>query len=127
MSLEKQDIKLLSPLGMAYIGDGIYEILVRERIITEKNMPVNKLHKKTVSYVCAKAQSQAFCVIESHLSDIELDIYKRGRNANGNHIPRSSNPIEYRRATGFEALFGYLYLNKDMKRINFLFNLIWDV
>lgn len=124
--MEDRDVKQLSPLGLAYIGDSIYEIKVRTRIIERGNMPVNALHKTTVSYVCAAAQSKAFEIIEPLLTEEEIAVYKRGRNANGNHVPKSSNPVEYRRATGVEALFGYLYLNNNTERINELFEVIYE-
>lgn len=124
--MEVKDLKQLSPLGLAYIGDSIYEIMVRTRIIERGNMPVKNLHRTTVSYVCAAAQSKAFDIIEPILTEEELSFYKRGRNANGNHVPKSSNPVEYRRATGVEALFGYLYLNENLERINELFDMIYE-
>ncbi|MFZ2538454.1 MAG: ribonuclease III domain-containing protein [Oscillospiraceae bacterium] len=120
-----QNIRMLSPLGLAYIGDCIFELMVRERIIAKGNMPVHKLHKMTVSYVCASAQSKAFGIIEGDLSDEEIAIYKRGRNANGNHIPKNANPVDYRRATGLEALFGFLHLSGQDKRVSELFESIF--
>ncbi len=122
---EIQNIKMLSPLGLAYIGDCIFELMVRERIIAKGNMPVHKLHKTTVSYVCASAQSKAVGIIESDLSEDEMAIYKRGRNANGNHIPKNANPADYRRATGLEALFGYLHLTGQNERVSELFESIF--
>lgn len=121
-----QSAKMLSSLGLAYIGDCIFELMVRERMIAKGNMPVNKLHKMTVSYVCASAQSKAFSLVEGLLTEEETAIYKRGRNANGNHIPKNANPADYRRATGLEALFGYLYLSKQNERVGELFNYIYD-
>ena len=123
---EIQDVKMLSPLGLAYIGDCIFELMVRERIISKGNMPVHKLHKRTVSYVCASAQAQAVTVIEGSLSEDEIAIYKRGRNANGNHVPKNANPADYRKATGLEALFGYLHLTAQHERVNELFECIFS-
>lgn len=122
---EIQSIRMLSPLGLAYIGDCIFELMVRERIIGKGNMPVHKLHKMTVSYVCASAQSRAFGLIEDSLSEEEMTIYKRGRNANGNHIPKNANPVDYRRATGLEALFGFLHLTGQSVRVSELFEAIF--
>lgn len=121
-----QSVKMLSSLGLAYIGDCIFELMVRERMIAKGNMPVNRLHRMTVSYVCASAQSKAFGIIESSLNTDETAIYKRGRNANGNHIPKNANPADYRRATGLEALFGYLHLSGQNERVTELFNCIFD-
>ncbi len=100
-------------------------MLVRERFVAEGNAPVAKLHKKTVGVVCASAQSRAVSLLEELLSVEETEIYKRGRNANGHHVPKNADPIEYRRATGLEALFGYLYLKGEQERLRFLFDRIW--
>ncbi len=113
--------RLTSPLALAYIGDGIYELMIREWVLSKGNSPVNKLHKKTVSCVCASAQAKAFDYIENDLTNDELAVYKRGRNATSS-VPRNGNPAEYRKATGFEALFGYLHLSKQTERIDVLFD-----
>lgn len=118
--------KMYSPLVLAYIGDVVYELLVREQIVLRANMPVNQLHCHAVEYVCASAQSKAIELIMDLLSEEEVNIYKRGRNANGNHVPKNASPQEYRRATGLEALIGYLYLQKRMDRIKELFAIIWN-
>lgn len=89
-------------------------------------MPVNKLHKEAVEKVRAAYQSRAVDVILPLLTEDEAEIMKRGRNATSNTVPKSSNPIEYRRATSLETLFGYLDLLDDDARINELFNYIWD-
>lgn len=123
--LTPQEIKLMSPLGLAYIGDCIYELMTRERIVSRGNMPVAKLHRKTVSIVCAAAQSAAVDTILSELSEEELAVYKRGRNANGSHVPKNADPAQYRRATGLEALFGYLYLNEYYDRVQALYEQIY--
>ncbi len=88
-------------------------------------MPVKKLHKEAVERVRAAYQSRAVDVILPHLTEDEENIFKRGRNATGNTVPKSSNPVEYRRATGFESLFGYLYLTGNSERIVELFEMIW--
>lgn len=124
--LTEQEIKLLSPLGLAYIGDGIYELMVRKRMISKGNMPVQKLHRLTVSFVCAAAQAKAFDILEPILSEEEIAVFKRGRNANGNHIPKNGNPADYRRATGFEAMFGYLYLLERGERLECFVNMIFE-
>ncbi|MEG2814004.1 MAG: ribonuclease III domain-containing protein [Oscillospiraceae bacterium] len=121
-----KNVNQYSAIGLAYIGDGVYELLVRERMIAKGNFPVNQLHRKTVSFVRAAAQSEAFSIIEEHLTENEMAIFKRGRNANSNTIPKNANPADYRRATGFESLFGYLYLLGENDRIYELFNIIFD-
>lgn len=118
--------KLYSPLVLAYMGDAVFELMVRERMILLANMPVSRLHKNTVSRVCASAQSKGVEIIMDHLTEEEVAIYKRGRNANGNHVPKNADAQEYRRATGLEALFGYLYLKNDCKRAEELFDMIWE-
>ncbi len=125
--LTPQEVNLMSPLGLAYIGDCIYELITREHIVSNGNMPVAKLHQETVSIVCAAAQSAAVDIILNSLSEEELAIYKRGRNANGSHVPKNADPAQYRRATGLEALFGYLYLNRRYDRIQSLYEQIYDV
>lgn len=119
-------VNQLSALGLAYIGDSVYELLVRERIISKGNIPVNQLHKKTVSIVCASGQSKAMEIIMDYLTETEISMYKRGRNANGNTIPKNANPQEYRRATGLESLFGYLYLTAQQQRLQELFNMAFS-
>ena len=112
--------KQLSPLNLAFIGDCIYEILVRETLVLDANRPVNDLHKESVKYVSAKAQTVAFEKIKDDLTEDELAIFMRGRNAKVGHSPKSATDGEYHCATGVEALFGYLYLNNE-KILSFKF------
>lgn len=116
--------KQLSPLNLAFIGDCIYEILVRESLVLDANRPVNDLHRESVKYVSARAQTNAFEKIKDDLTEDEMAIFKRGRNAKVGHSPKSASEGEYHCATGLEALFGYLYLNDDIDRIKELFSLI---
>lgn len=116
--------KQLSPLNLAFIGDAIYEILVRENLVCDANRPVNDLHKESIKYVSAKAQTAAFGKIEHMLTEEEMAIYKRGRNAKVGHNPKSASQGEYHIATGVEALFGYLYLTEQTDRIKELFSII---
>lgn len=116
--------KQLSPLNLAFIGDCIYEILVREMLVTDANRPVNDLHKESVKYVSAKAQTTAFEKIKDVLTEEETVVYKRGRNAKVGHMPKSASQSEYHCATGVETLFGYLYLKEDTERIKELFSKI---
>jgi len=115
----------LSPLVLAFLGDSVFELLVREKIVAEGNAPVGKLHHKAVHYVCAGAQAEAFHVIEPLLTEEEQAIYKRGRNAKS-QPPKNADPLEYRVATGLEALFGYLYASEQHDRVKELFELIWQ-
>lgn len=116
--------KQLSPLNLAFIGDCIYEILVRENLVKNANRPVNDLHHESVKFVSAKAQTKAFEKIEDILTEDEMSIFKRGRNAKVGHNPKSASTGEYHTATGVEALFGYLYLSGKEERINELFSVI---
>ncbi|MGN0522528.1 MAG: Mini-ribonuclease 3 [Eubacterium sp.] len=113
--------KQLSPLNLAFIGDCIYEILVRESLVVDANRPVNDLHKESVKYVSAKAQTAAYEKIKDILTEEEAAVFKRGRNAKTGHSPKSATEGEYHCATGVEALFGYLYLKDDIDRIKELF------
>lgn len=119
------EAKALGGLTLAFFGDSVYEVYVREQIVRLGTMPVDKLHKKTVQYVNAGFQSYAYDIIAEQLTEEETEIFKRGRNATGNNVPRSSNPKDYRRATGMEALFGYLYLTGQNDRIKELFEKIY--
>ena len=118
--------KQLSPLNLAFIGDCVYEILVRQALVLSANRPVNDLHRESVKYVSAKAQTQAFEKIKDVLTDDEMAIYKRGRNAKVGHNPKSASQGEYHIATGVEALFGYLYLSDQDARITELFSIIMN-
>lgn len=116
----------LSPLVLAFVGDAIYGLLVRERLVLIANTSVGKLHRKSVQYVSAKAQAAAIDQIEGQLTEEEDRIYKRGRNASVNSVPKNADVADYHKATGFEALFGYLYLSNQHERISHLFDLVWD-
>ena len=118
--------KQLSPLNLAFIGDCIYEIAVRETLVSDANRPVNDLHAESVKYVSAKAQTAAYEKIREALSEEEEAVFRRGRNAKVGHSPKSASVGEYHTATGVEALFGYLYLKSDEKRIRELFKIILD-
>lgn len=121
---EKVDIRLYSPQALAFLGDAVYEILVRERIVHRANMPVNKLHLQAVEQVRASYQSKAYAVVEPVLTEEELAALKRGRNISSIKPPKNGTMQDYRRATGLESLFGYLYLKGEIQRINELFLMI---
>lgn len=108
----------ISPLSLAYIGDAVYEVYVRTHIMKDANMPVNKLHKAATEYVKAKAQSDIIQAIADKLTEEETAVYKRGRNAHSNTSAKNADIVDYRRATGFEALIGYLYLIGNKERLN---------
>ncbi|MBE7042075.1 MAG: ribonuclease III [Ruminococcaceae bacterium] len=106
-----------SSLALAYLGDAVYELFVRRHLLAKGNYSVNELHKAAVRYVQAKAQSDAVIALESELTEEELRIYKRGRNAKPATLPKHANVGDYHRATGFEALIGYLYLQEKTNRL----------
>ena len=115
--LEDQDLRSYSPLTLAYIGDGVYELIIRTILVKKGNCPVNRLHKKASSLVKAGAQSAIMEVIEEKLTPEELSVYRRGRNAHSPTMAKHATMADYRRATGFEALMGYLYLKDDYTRM----------
>ena len=115
--LEDQDLRGYSPLTLAYIGDGVYELIIRTILVKKGNCPVNRLHKKASSLVKAGAQSAIMEVIEEELTPEELSVYRRGRNAHSPTMAKHATMADYRRATGFEALMGYLYLKEDYTRM----------
>ncbi|MBR2867628.1 MAG: ribonuclease III [Clostridia bacterium] len=121
---KKADVASLSPLNLAFIGDTVFDLLVRSDLVCEANRPVNALHKSASSRVCAKAQAQAMNVIMPMLSEDELAVFKRGRNAHTGGIPKNQSSADYHYATGLECLFGWLYLKGRTDRINELFSVI---
>ncbi len=118
------DPKLYSPLTLAFVGDGVYELLVREKLVAGGSMPPGKLHSMAVKKVRCSAQSAVYQFLLGKLAPEEEDIMRRGRNATSGHLPKNADPIDYRQATGVEALFGYLYLKGQTERIYELFALI---
>ena len=115
--LKDRDLRTYSPLTLAYIGDGVYELVIRTILVKKGNCPVNQLHKKASSLVKAGAQSKMMELLEPDLTEEELAVYKRGRNAHSPTMAKHATMADYRRATGFEALMGYLYLKEDYSRI----------
>lgn len=120
------DPKMLSPLTLAFIGDGVFELFVRERLVCQANCPVNSLHKKTVAQVCCGAQAKATDKIIPLFTQEEQEVYKRGRNAHTSHTPKNAEPADYHAATAFEALFGYLYLKGDISRLREFFSILCE-
>jgi len=112
-----------SPLVLAYIGDVVYELYVRTKLVAEGNMPVDKLHKKATTIVKASAQCASFMLIEDKLTEKEIAIFKRGRNAKSG-VPKNADMAQYRIATGLEALIGYIYLSGNEARLVEIMNLI---
>lgn len=115
--LDKPDVREYSALTLAYIGDAVYEIIIRSYIVGKGNAPVERLHKRSSRLVKAETQANLIMAIEDQLTEEEHAVYKRGRNAKSVSPAKNQSITDYRRATGFEALMGYLYLKKDMKRL----------
>ena len=115
--LEQHDIRMYSPLTLAYIGDAAYEIVIRTILVRKANMQVNKLHRHAARLVKAEKQSAMIEILEPLFTEEEKQIYKRGRNAKSYTKAKNASTIDYRRATGFEAVMGYLYLKGDYKRM----------
>ena len=111
------DIRTYSPLTLAYIGDAIYDLLIRTLLVEKGNTQVNKLHKRASSLVKAEKQSQMIEILELHFTKEEEQIYKRGRNAKSFTSAKNASIADYRRATGFEAVMGYLYLTGKYHRM----------
>ena len=115
--LKDRDLRTYSPLTLAYIGDGVYELVIRTILVKKGNCPVNQLHKQASNLVKAGTQSHMMEILEPMLTEEELAVYKRGRNAHSPTMAKHATMADYRRATGFEALMGYLYLKEEYHRI----------
>lgn len=120
------EVNAISMLGLAHIGDGVYELLTRTMLCKQGHSAAAKLHRLTVSYVNAPAQAAAAKKIMPLLTALELAVYKRGRNAKVNSVPQKATEGEYHAATGLEALFGWLYLQGETQRIDSLFAAIME-
>jgi len=116
-NLDLIDVHEMKPTQLAYLGDAIYELFVRSHMLLMYKVPVQKLHERSVYLVRASTQAKALQGIKNMLSEEELLIVKRGRNAKTTNIPSGSNMIEYRRATAFESLLGFLFLTGEYDRL----------
>ena len=124
--MEIRDVNQISALGLAHCGDAVFELLVRTYLCTHGGVKVKALHKETVSYVSAPAQARRMDRIFPLLTEEEQDLYRRGRNAHVNSVPKNATHEEYSKATGLECLFGGLYLLGRRERINELFTLTME-
>ncbi len=118
------DIREQSPLSLAFVGDGVYSLLIREYLVKNKRHPINILHKKAVGYVSAKGQFAAINLIMDTLSEEEKAVFKRGKNSTKASVAKSASAEEYRASTGFECLIGYLKLSGREDRIDELVSYI---
>ena len=124
--MSEQDVNKISILGLAHVGDAVYELLTRSRLCLEGHSSVMELHKRTVSRVNAAAQAEAVKKLLPHLTEEELAVYKRGRNATVHSVPHHADIGQYHAATGLEALFGWLYLCGRTERLSALFSRITE-
>lgn len=125
MSELHQNPGLLSPLALAFVGDAVYSLLTREKLAAQ-GVHASRLHGLSVRLVSAPAQAAAAERIAPLLSEEEMSVYKRGRNAHSSTTPKNATSREYHAATGLEALFGYLHLKGNVERIGQLFAVIWE-
>lgn len=121
--ISKTEAKQYSPLTLAFLGDAVYSLLVREMLLKTANRPTNALHKESIKLVNANCQAEMLKKILSELTEEEEVIFKRGRNAHSGHVPKNQSDADYRYATGLETLYGYLYLIGDFSRLTYIFNI----
>mgnify|MGYP002509525555 CR=1 FL=1 len=114
---KRADAATYSPLVLAYIGDAVYELMIRAKIVNDGNMQVNKLHKKSAGLVKAETQANLIKALTPYLNEEELTVYKRGRNAKSATVAKHATVADYRMATGFEALIGWLFLSEQFERL----------
>lgn len=120
----EEEVNLLSPLTWAYVGDCVYELYIRTNLVNKTNLKPHKLHIETIKHVKAKSQAKLLEQINDKLTEEEKNIVRRGRNAESHHLPKNANVQEYKYATAFEALIGYLYLTKKFDRLKEILNFV---
>ena len=123
LMLEQRDPNGYSPLVLAYLGDAVYELVIRTRVVNRGNTQVNKMHRMTAGLVKAEAQAKMYMLLEEELTEEEQAVYRRGRNAKSATMAKHATMRDYRMATGFEALMGWLYLNGRLERLTELVSL----
>ena len=117
----KDEARMLNPLQLAIIGDAVYEIFIRTYILSSNiNLSAHKIHKNAIPFVKAKGQSLIIHTVEEELTEEEMYVFKRGRNAKSATVPKNADVRDYRMATGFEALIGYLYLSGQKERLKYM-------
>ncbi|MCI9466486.1 MAG: ribonuclease III [Ruminiclostridium sp.] len=123
---DKQDLLAMSSLGLAYLGDAVYEVMVRGWLCLHGKLTPGKLHRAALAYVAAPRQAEMTEKLLPLLSEAELQVFKRGRNASPHSLPKAATRREYQTATGLEALFGWLYLQGETERLNQLFETMME-
>ncbi len=119
----KLNVNQMSPLALAFVGDAVYELHIRDYILSKGNLTAGKLHKMAIKYVCAQGQAYAASMLKDVFTDEEAYIFKRGRNAWSPTVPKNCTVMDYRQASALEALIGYLHLSGEHTRVNDLINL----
>ena len=122
--LPDDEIRAISSIGLAHLGDSVFEVMVRSWLCLQGKAKVKDLHRATVKYVAAPAQAERFERIESILTEQEHDVFRRGRNTAPHSVPKAATRGQYQTATGLEALFGWLYLQGQTDRLNELFEIM---
>ena len=120
--MTKQKIVEMNPLVLAFVGDGVHTLFIREMVVRSHSYTAGRMHKESSKYCNATNQSKVFEMLQAELSQEELDIAMRARNAKNSHTSKNSSVIEYKKATAFEAVVGYLYLVGDNLRLNYILN-----
>lgn len=126
LNLDREHLLEMSSLGLAHLGDGVYEVMVRSWLCLHGKAKVRDLHLATVGYVSAPAQAERFGRIEPVLTEEERNVFRRGRNTAPHSVPKAASRGEYQTATGLEALFGWLYLQGRTERLNELFSILME-
>ena len=126
LNMERDALLSLSTLGLAHLGDGVYEVMVRSWLVLHGKAKAKDLHRATVQYVAAPAQAERFERIRLMLTEDESDVFRRGRNTDPHSVPKAASRAQYQAATGLEALFGWLYLQGQTERLNELFSAMME-
>lgn len=126
LNIDRAALLSLSTLGLAHLGDGVYEVMVRSWLVLHGRAKAKDLHRATVQYVAAPAQAERFEKIQPLLTEEEADVFRRGRNTDPHSVPKAASRAQYQTATGLEALFGWLYLQGKTERLNKLFSVMME-
>lgn len=126
LSIDRDTLLSMSTLGLAHLGDGVYEVMVRSWLVLHGKAKAKDLHRATVNYVAAPAQAEQFEKIQPLLTEEETDVFRRGRNTAPHSVPKAASRAQYQTATGLEALFGWLYLQGRTQRLNELFSAMME-
>ena len=126
LNIDHDILLSLSTLGLAHLGDGVYEVMVRSWLVLHGKAKAKDLHRATVQYVAAPAQAERFEKIQPVLTEAEADVFRRGRNTAPHSVPKAASRAQYQTATGLEALFGWLYLQGRTERLNELFSTMME-